>query len=78
MDEVGAVPPSVQSNTDVLIFYNRVFDKPNRYPDNKGHGANMGPTWVLSAPDGPHVGPMNLAIRVLTALCHLCNQGFRT
>ena len=27
------------------------------------HGANMGPTWVLSAPDGPHVGPMNLAIR---------------
>ena len=24
----------------------------------------MGPTWVLSAPDGPHVGPMNLDIRV--------------
>ena len=23
----------------------------------------MGPTWVLSAPDGPHVGPMNLTIR---------------
>ena len=34
------------------------------YPDSKIHGANMGPTWVLSAPDGPHVGPMNLAIRV--------------
>ena len=32
-------------------------------PDNKVHGANMGPTWVLSAPDGPHVGPMGLAIR---------------
>ena len=32
-------------------------------PDNKVHGANMGPTWVLSAPDGPHVGPMNIAIR---------------
>ena len=30
--------------------------------DSKVHGANMGPTWVLSAPDGPHVGPMNLAI----------------
>ena len=27
----------------------------------------MGPTWVLSAPDGPHVGPMNLAIRDVTA-----------
>ena len=34
-------------------------------PDNKVHGAIMGPTWVLSAPDGPHVDPMNLAIREL-------------
>ena len=34
------------------------------FPDSKVHGANMGPTWVLSSPDGPHVGPMNLAIRV--------------
>ena len=34
------------------------------YPDNKVHGANMGPTWVLWAPDGLHVGPMNLALRV--------------
>ena len=33
-------------------------------PDkDKVHAASMGPTWVLSAPDGPHVGPMNLAIR---------------
>ena len=31
-------------------------------PDSKVHGANKGPTWVLSAPDGPHVGPMDLAI----------------
>ena len=35
-------------------------------PDSKVYGANMGPTWVLSAPDGPHVGPMNLAIRDAT------------
>ena len=34
----------------------------NQFPDSKVHGANMGPTWVLSAPDGPHVGPMNFAI----------------
>ena len=34
-----------------------------RIPDSKIHGANMGPTWVLSAPDGPHIGPMNLAVR---------------
>ena len=33
-------------------------------PDNKVHGAAMGPTWVLSAPDGQYVGPMNLTIRV--------------
>ena len=32
-------------------------------PDSKVYGANIGPTWVLSAPDGPHVGPMNFAIR---------------
>ena len=27
---------------------------PEPIPDSKVHGANMGPTWVLSAPDGPH------------------------
>ena len=32
-------------------------------PDSKVHGAHMGPNRVLSAPDGPHVGPMNLVIR---------------
>ena len=31
-------------------------------PDSKVHWANMEPTWVMSAPDGPHVGQMNLAI----------------
>ena len=36
------------------------------YPDSKDHGSNMGPTWVVSAPVGPHVGPMNFAIRVST------------
>ena len=34
------------------------------FPDSKVHVANMGSTWVLSAPGGPHVGPMNLVIRV--------------
>ena len=28
----------------------------------------MGPTWVLSAPGVPHVGPMNLAVRVTIKL----------
>ena len=35
------------------------------YPDSYVHGANMEPTWVLLAPDGPHVAPMNIAIRVM-------------
>ena len=45
--------------------------------DSKVHGANMGPTWVLSAPDGPHVGPMNLAIRGYLP-CNRVNQILRT
>ena len=44
-------------------------------PDSKAHGAIMGPRWVLSAPDGPHVGPMNLAIRVHSLQArHTCNR----
>ena len=40
-------------------------------PDSKVHEANMGPTWVLSVPDGPHVGPMNFAIRVDMPVGHI-------
>ena len=47
-------------------------------PDYKVHGVNVGPTWVLSAPGGPPVDPINLAIRAvgfnmlcLTPLYHL-------
>ena len=32
-------------------------------PDTKVYGANMGPIWVLLAPDVPHVDPMNLTLR---------------
>ena len=35
----------------------------------------MGPTWVLPAPDGPHVGPMSLAIMIVYSLrCDLTNN----
>ena len=37
-----------------------------RFPDSKVHGTNMGTTWALPTPDGPHVGPMNLAIRYVS------------
>ena len=40
-------------------------------PDNKIHGAIMGPTCVLSAPDEPHIGPMNLAIRDDSKASHI-------
>ena len=39
--------------------------KRDTFPDSKFHGGNMVPTWVLSAPNGPHVGPMDLAIRAV-------------
>ena len=38
----------------------------------------MGPTWVLSAPDRPHVGPMNLVIRVLCVRNPAVTDGFST
>ena len=37
-------------------------NNPRDVPDSKVHGANICPTWVMSAPDGPHVGPMTPAI----------------
>ena len=35
---------------------NAYFQNLQLIPDSQFHGANMGPTWVLSAPDGPYVG----------------------
>ena len=36
------------------------------FPDIKVHGANTGPTWDRQDPGRPHVGPMKLAIWVLS------------
>ena len=47
-----------------MIMFNEICRQSEDYPDSKVHGAIMGPTWILSAPDGPHVGPMNFAVRV--------------
>ena len=35
----------------------------------------MGPTWDLSVPRGPHVGPMDLAIRVCNSASRFRNLG---
>ena len=32
-------------------------------PDSKVHEAHMGSIWGRQDPGGPHVGPMNLAIK---------------
>ena len=32
------------------------------FSDSNVHVANIGPTWALSAPGGPHLGPMNITI----------------
>ena len=56
-----------KSHIYVCFMYQCLYHKEytHVYPDSKAQWANMGLTWVLSAPDGPHVGPMNLAIRVI-------------
>ena len=41
-------------------------------PDNKVHGANMGPIWARQDPGGPHVGPTDLVIwEYIKSICHL-------
>ena len=47
----------------VKFMFQLSFNSSASHPDDKVHGVNMGPTWVLSGLDGPHIGPMNLAIR---------------
>ena len=47
------------------LIYNYFWPRQS-LPDSKVHGAYMGPTWVLSAPAGPHIGPMNLAIKAVS------------
>ena len=46
-----------------LLLARNKYVVPPASKDSKVHGANMGLIWGLSAPDEPHVGPMNLAIR---------------
>ena len=50
-------------NTDWLYGIPKRQCNKDSDPESKFHGANRGPTGVLSVPDGPHVDPMNLAIR---------------
>ena len=49
-------------NNGDLSLVSPLVNPSNEIPDNKVHGANMGPIWDRQDPGGPHVGPMNLAI----------------
>ena len=40
---------------NVTVYEGLDKDRDEHYPDSKVHRANMGPTWVLSAPDRLHV-----------------------
>ena len=44
--------PPIRSSPTMLTCY--------QIPDSNVYGANMGPTWVLSAPDGPLLAPWTL------------------
>ena len=44
------------------------------YPDSKIHGANIGPIWGRQDPGGPHVGPINFAIWVHSAVVFVSNS----
>ena len=57
IEKSGVSGPTVTLRIPILVNVDETI------PDSKVHGSIMGPTCVLSAPDGPHVGPMNLAIR---------------
>ena len=76
----GAEIVSIAWRHHDLFLISLVYLFLNAFPDRKVRGANMGPTWALSAPDGPHAGAMNLAIRVFIAgnnIIQSCTAAFQ-
>ena len=60
--------PDIQLVTYTLKIAN------DTIPDSKVHGGNMGPTWVLSAPAGPHVGPWTLLSGMISIEWYICSS----
>ena len=51
---------------NILIFSFSLFGYiVNAIPDGRVHVANMGPTWVLSAPGGPMLAPWTLLLGII-------------
>ena len=58
-----AILPAISTYITVFLKRHSAQIGKQHNPDSKVHGANMGPIWGRQDPGGPHVGPMNLAIR---------------
>ena len=73
----------ISSTSTSFIWYRNISgfleiqSKRSSYPESRVHGATIGPTWVLSAPDGLHVGPMNFAIRLPSKINYYEHKGQR-
>ena len=69
--------PSYLHSRNPYSWKDGLYTEMGHSPDSKVHEANMGPTWVLSTPGGPHVGPMNLAIWEAFSISqiHFCHAG---
>ena len=63
MRNIIAAPGKCPTYNHVLLT-KRLLAMPqlNEIPDNRVHGAIMGPIWGRQDPGGPHIGPMNFAI----------------
>ena len=56
------------------LFLVKLFIFLMAFTDLELHGANKGPIWGRQYPSGPHVGPMNLAIRELVNMLYARNR----
>ena len=70
-DHSGEFPAQRTSNAENVSIWWRHHGKCHGligwyYPDSKVHGATMGPIWGRQDPGGPHGGPMNFAIWVVS------------
>ena len=52
----------VENNMILMLSHLMMYHMTYPIPDNKVHGANMGPIWGRQDPGGPHVRPMNFDI----------------
>ena len=60
----------VNKYTNLAVWSSSVVCRKEINPDSKVHGANMGPTWVLSAPDWPMLAPWTFLSRYAMFFTH--------